>query len=53
VRPYKTAWPIDRAIETLDEGSGSHFDPEVVALFHQSLPAVLEIKRRFSDSQPG
>jgi len=29
-RPYKSAWPVDRAIAEIDAGSGKHFDPQVV-----------------------
>lgn len=32
-RPYRQAWTEARALEHLREGSGTHFDPEVVAAF--------------------
>ncbi|QJR35955.1 HD domain-containing phosphohydrolase [Gemmatimonas groenlandica] len=32
-RPYRPAWPVDRALAFLREGAGSHFDPTVVAAF--------------------
>lgn len=32
-RPYKEAWPVERALETIRDGSGSHFDPRVVEAF--------------------
>jgi putative two-component system response regulator len=50
VRPYKDAWPIDQALETVRAGRGTQFDPEVVALFDRSLDDILAIKRRFSDN---
>lgn len=31
VRPYKSAWPPDRALAEIKRLSGSHFDPDVVA----------------------
>jgi putative nucleotidyltransferase with HDIG domain len=40
-RPYRSAWPRDKALAYLQEQSGKHFDPDVVALFFrviQSLP---------------
>lgn len=43
-RPYKEAWPIERAISTLREGSGNHFEPRLVALFESILPQLLDIK---------
>jgi len=32
-RPYKQAMPLEKAIGIIQEGSGSHFDPEIVAVF--------------------
>ena len=32
-RPYKQAWPVERAIEEIRSQSGRQFDPEVVAAF--------------------
>ena len=43
-RPYKKAWPVEEAIKEILGASGHHFDPEVVAQFHQSLPEILEVK---------
>ncbi|UCE88895.1 MAG: HD domain-containing protein [Pseudomonadota bacterium] len=33
VRPYKQAWPLERALEWLIDHSGSHFDPDCVDAF--------------------
>ena len=32
-RPYRTGWPEERVREHIAAGSGTHFDPEVVAAF--------------------
>jgi response regulator RpfG family c-di-GMP phosphodiesterase len=32
-RPYKSAWKMDRALDLIQEGRGTHFDPEVVDAF--------------------
>ena len=32
-RPYKEAWPIEKAVEEIRSQSGRHFDPEVVEAF--------------------
>ena len=32
-RPYKTAWPIEKALEEIQSESGSFFDPQLVTLF--------------------
>jgi PAS domain S-box-containing protein len=33
IRPYKEAWPLDRAVARICTTSGSHFDPLVVSAF--------------------
>ena len=48
-RPYKKAWTVEDAIALLEKESGEHFDPELVKLFIQELPKILEIKERFTD----
>ena len=42
-RPYKEAWPLDKALATIRQDAGSHFDPEVVAAFDRALPRILAI----------
>jgi HD-GYP domain-containing protein (c-di-GMP phosphodiesterase class II) len=32
-RPYRPAWPKDKASSYIREQSGSHFDPQVVEAF--------------------
>jgi putative nucleotidyltransferase with HDIG domain len=32
-RPYRKAWPEEKALEHIKAGSGTHFDPEVVKVF--------------------
>ena len=32
-RPYRAAWPKDKALQHIQELSGSHFDPRVVEAF--------------------
>lgn len=43
-RPYKEAWPIDRVMTTLKEGSGNHFEPRLFEIFESILPQILDIK---------
>jgi len=47
VRPYKPAWPVEQALGFLREQAGRHFDPRLVALFIEQMPAVLEVRGRF------
>jgi len=44
-RPYKTAWPEDRALAEIERLSGAHFDPEVVRAFRSALHALREEAR--------
>jgi len=50
-RPYKKAWSIEEAIEFLKSQSGKHFDPQLVQLFIEQLPAILEVKEKFNEDQ--
>lgn len=43
-RPYKSAWPIDKAVEYIENCSGTHFDPAVVKVFLEKLPDLIKIK---------
>lgn len=49
VRPYKAAWTVEAAVGLLREESGRHFDPQLVELFIQQLPAILVIKERWAE----
>lgn len=48
-RPYKKAWPIEDALSYLQEQSGQHFDPTLISLFMEILPAILEIKKTWAE----
>ncbi len=48
-RPYKAAWPVERAVQHLREGAGAHFDPELVPLFLDKLPQVLEVRAQYAE----
>lgn len=43
-RPYKEPWTVTEAIDEIRRGSGSHFEPRLVALFEKILLEVLWIK---------
>jgi len=49
VRPYKAAWSVEDAVRLLQEESGRHFDPQLVELFIQQLPTILQIKERWAE----
>ena len=48
-RPYKEAWPVEKALDLIKDSAGSHFDPHIVEVFLESVPQVLEIKSRFGE----
>nr|CRH05694.1 Putative Response regulator receiver modulated metal dependent phosphohydrolase [Candidatus Magnetococcus massalia] len=48
-RPYKKAWSVEKAVAIIDEGAGTHFDPQLVPVFHEVLAEVLEIKEQYAD----
>lgn len=43
-RPYKKAFPNEKAWEILREGRGTHFDPKVLDVFFEKLDAVLDVQ---------
>lgn len=51
-RPYKKAWTVEDAVALIENESGKHFDPAVVAAFMQCLPDALAIKEQFQEKQP-
>ncbi|HLA35657.1 MAG TPA: HD domain-containing phosphohydrolase, partial [Rhodocyclaceae bacterium] len=49
VRPYKKAWPVADALQEIDRIAGQHLDPELVGLFHEILPEVLQIMAQHAE----
>lgn len=49
-RPYKKAWSVEKAVALLQEEAGEHFDRQLVALFLEHMPEILEIKNRYAES---
>ena len=49
-RVYKPAFPVEKALDILREGSGSQFDAKCVEVFMDSLPEVLEVLKKFQES---
>ncbi len=40
-RSYRNAWTHEKAIQTIREGAGSHFDPRIVAAFLRVIEGVV------------
>ena len=49
-RVYKPAIPHEAALSMIREGSGTHFDPDVVDGFLEIAGTLPEISRRFGDT---
>jgi putative two-component system response regulator len=48
-RPYKEAWPTDKALELIRENAGSQFDPIIVQHFLEIVPEILAIQQQYKD----
>ncbi len=51
-RVYKAPIPLEEATHIIQEGSGTHFDPEVVNAFLACRKEFSEIAERFADPEP-
>ena len=49
VRPYKKAWPVEKAFEYLRAQRGRHFDPDLIDAFFGVEDDVARIQRELSD----
>ena len=47
IRPYKKAWPMEKALAQIEEQSGKQFDPRVVEALKNIIPDILAIESRF------
>ena len=51
-RSYKEAIPLDRCFEMLEEGRGTHFDPDVLDAFFRRKSDIVRIFSDYTDGQP-
>jgi len=42
-RPYKEAWPVEKALTLMREDAGTHFDPVVITALEQAMPQVMAV----------
>ncbi len=48
-RVYKPAFPLEKALEIIQEGSGTQFDPKCVDAFLDALPEVKQVLKKYQD----
>ncbi|MDP5142855.1 response regulator [Rheinheimera baltica] len=48
-RPYKQAWSIEDTMAHMQAQKGQHFEPRLIDLLEQQLPAILAIKQRWAE----
>ena len=47
VRVYKEAWDESRVLDEMRNGSGRHFDPEIIEAFFSALPSIKTVAGRY------
>jgi putative two-component system response regulator len=50
-RPYKRAWSYGEAMKLIEEGAGSHFDPELAHRFLLLEREIREVMERYADPE--
>ncbi len=51
VRPYKDAWPVEKAVAEIEQLSGSSFEPGVVEAFIGTLPEIIDVRESLLDTK--
>lgn len=49
VRPYKAAWPVEKAVALIRDERGEHFDPTLVDCFLAVLPEISKVKVEYAE----
>jgi putative two-component system response regulator len=48
-RPYKKAWTLEAAVDFLNDGAGTHFDPKCVKAFLNAWEDVMAVRDRYQE----
>ncbi len=48
-RAYKDGFPLDKAFAIIEEGMGTHFDPQIAAAFLHARPEAERIAHKYGD----
>lgn len=49
-RSYKDPFPDEKCLAILEQDSGTHFDPEIVEIFHEIFDVIQAIRNKYQDS---
>lgn len=49
-RIYKPPFPLEKALQIIQDGAGTQFDPKVVEVFMESLPEVKNVMNKYRES---
>ena len=49
-RPYKKAWPVEQALDTIRGERGRHFDPRIADAFLGVIPEMLRIRQQYAET---
>ena len=50
-RVYKPAFPLEKAVSIIKEGSGTQFDPKCVEVFFESMTEVKKVLRKYNEQE--
>jgi putative two-component system response regulator len=48
-RPYKKAWEVEAAVDFLNAGAGTHFDPACITAFFSAWDDVLKVREKYQE----
>lgn len=48
-RCYRPAMPLDQCFAIIEEGKGTHFDPQIAEVFLELRPEIVEVHREMND----
>ncbi len=49
-RPYKKAWPLEKAVDYIKEQRGKHFDPDITDSFITTLDNLIDIQKSYPET---
>ncbi len=49
-RPYKPAFPLKKCLDIMEEGRGTHFDPDVLDAFLANTKEIVAVQIEFADT---